>query len=123
MMKNNPEFLARALEAQSRIEEISVAALHEILKTSEHFFLIDVREENEWQRGHIPKAIHLSMDIIEDHIERIVTDKSAQVILYCGKGLRSAVVADNLQKFGYGCVRSLQGGFSGWFRENFPIEF
>ena len=63
----------------------------------------------------LPKAqMHLSKGIIEVKIESVITDKDQEIVLYCGGGSRSALVADNLQKMGYNKVYSLVGGFRGW---------
>jgi rhodanese-related sulfurtransferase len=86
------------------------------------FYLVDTREESEWARGHLPKAIHLSKGIIERDIEQKIPDKSAPIVLYCGGGFRSALAADNLQKMGYTNVESMDGGYRGWTEAGLPIE-
>jgi rhodanese-related sulfurtransferase len=86
------------------------------------FLLIDVREDNEWERGHIVRAVHMGRGIIERDIEQAVPDHSAPLVLYCGGGFRSALAADNLQKMGYSNVISMDGGWSGWTAAGFPTE-
>jgi rhodanese-related sulfurtransferase len=76
--------------------------------------LIDVREESEWSRGHLPSAEHLGKGVIERDVETRFPDKSVKLVLYCGGGYRSALAADNLQKMGYTNVLSMDGGFRGW---------
>src|SRR5216684_1161560 len=85
------------------------------------FILVDVREDNEWAKGHLPGAVHLGKGIIERDIEQRVPDTNAKVILYCGGGFRSALVADNLQKMGYTNVESMDGGWKGWLDAGLPI--
>jgi rhodanese-related sulfurtransferase len=81
---------------------------------------VDVREESEWARGHIPNAIHLGKGIIERDIEKAIPEKGATVVLYCGGGFRSALAADNLQKMGYSNVISMDGGWREWTQAGFP---
>ncbi len=81
---------------------------------------MDTREESEWARGHIPNAVHLGKGIIERDIEKTIPDKSANLVLNCGGGFRSALAADNLQKMGYTNVVSMDGGWRGWTEAGFP---
>lgn len=76
--------------------------------------LIDVREDHEWQAGHIPGAQHLGRGILERDIERILPNLDSDIVLYCGGGYRSALAADSLTRMGYRRVRSLAGGYRGW---------
>jgi rhodanese-related sulfurtransferase len=92
------------------------------LDAKEDFRLIDVREDHEWAAGHIPGAIHLCKGIIERDIESQIPDREAEILLYCGGGYRSALVADNLQKMGYKRVVSVDGGWRGWNAAGFPVE-
>jgi rhodanese-related sulfurtransferase len=84
--------------------------------------LIDVREDNEWAAGHAAGAIHLGKGIIERDIETKVPDKSATLVLYCGGGFRSALVADALQQMGYENPISLDGGWRAWNEAGMPVE-
>jgi rhodanese-related sulfurtransferase len=84
-------------------------------------FLIDVREESEFAKDHLPGATHLGKGIIERDIEERVPDQGAELILYCGGGYRSALAADNLQKMGYRNVLSMDGGIREWREKNYPL--
>jgi rhodanese-related sulfurtransferase len=84
--------------------------------------LIDTREDNEWNAAHAAGAIHLGKGIIERDIETKVPDKSATLVLYCGGGYRSALVADSLQKMGYTNAISLDGGWRAWQAAGLPTE-
>jgi rhodanese-related sulfurtransferase len=114
MAKHAPEFLAIVNDARSRIAECSVADVNDWQTASETFRLVDVREESEWSRGHLPGAKHLGKGIIERDVEEQIPDQAAKIVLYCGGGYRSALAADNLQKMGYTNVTSMDGGFRGW---------
>jgi rhodanese-related sulfurtransferase len=114
-------FLKIVNEAKKRIKEEDFRATKKRIDAGEKFILVDTREESEWQRGHLPGAIHLSKGIIERDIEKAIPDKDATIVLYCGGGFRSALAADNLQKMGYQNVTSMDGGWRGWTEANFPI--
>jgi rhodanese-related sulfurtransferase len=107
-------------DAKKRVKETNVADVRRRMDAGEKFVLVDVREESEWARGHIPQALHLSKGIIERDIEQRVPNTSTKLILYCGGGFRSALVADNLQKMGYSNVESMDGGWKGWLESGFP---
>ena len=83
--------------------------------------LVDVREESEFAKDHLPGAIHLGKGIIERDIETRVPDVKTPMILYCGGGFRSAMAADNLQKMGYTNVISMDGGVREWREKNYPM--
>jgi rhodanese-related sulfurtransferase len=87
----------------------------------EKFLLIDVREESEYAKDHLPGAIHLGKGIIERDIEARVPELNTEMILYCGGGFRSALAADNLQKMGYGNVISMDGGIRDWREKGYPL--
>jgi rhodanese-related sulfurtransferase len=115
-------FLALVNEAKKHVKETNVADVKRRLDDGEKFVLVDVREESEWARGHLPGAIHLGKGVIERDIEQRVPDTSAKLILYCGGGFRSALSADNLQKMGYTNVESMDGGWKGWLDAGLPAQ-
>jgi rhodanese-related sulfurtransferase len=119
---HSPGFLALVNEALARVRHFGIAEYHERLSRGERFELVDVREDNEWERWRIPGATHLGKGIIERDIERTFPDKDAPLVLYCGGGYRSVLVADNLQKMGYTNVASLDGGIRGWAERGHPVE-
>src|SRR5688500_898254 len=112
--QHSPKFLKLANDAKSRVTETNITEVKQRLERGERFNLIDVREDHEWAEGHLPSAMHLSRGIIERDIEKKFPDAGTELVLYCGGGFRSALVADNLQKMGYTNVKSMDGGFGGW---------
>ena len=116
-----PRFLRIVEDAKKRIQETTVDQVKAKLDRGEKFLLIDVREDNEYAKDHLPGAIHLGKGIIERDIEERVPDLNAPMILYCGGGFRSALAADNLQKMGYTQVISMDGGIRGWREKGFPL--
>jgi rhodanese-related sulfurtransferase len=119
-MAHAPQFLKLVNEAKKKIKETNVADVKRRIDAGEKVLLVDVREDNEWANGHIPDAVNLGRGIIERDIEQQVPDTGAKMILYCGGGFRSALVADNLQKMGYHNVESMDGGWKGWVGAGLP---
>ena len=122
MAKHTPQFLAIVDDARSRVRECSVADVKDRLARGERFMLVDVREDHEWQAGHLPGAVHIGKGVIERDIETKIPDPATEIVLYCGGGFRSALAADNLQKMGYTNVISMDGGFRGWKDAGLPVE-
>jgi rhodanese-related sulfurtransferase len=86
------------------------------------FYLVDVREDNEWQKGHARGAVHLARGILERDIEKAIADRAAKIVLYCGGGFRSALAGDALQQMGYTDVISLDGGWRAYQGSGLPVE-
>jgi len=84
--------------------------------------LIDVRERNEFDEGHIPGALHLSKGFIETRIEDAVPDRDLRITLYCASGVRSLLAARALHELGYGQVESMSGGFNAWKQAGFDFD-
>lgn len=121
MAKHTPRFLEIVNDARSRIKETTVDDVKAMMDRGEKFLLVDVREESEYARDHLPNAIHLGKGIIERDIEMRVPDPDTKMILYCGGGFRSALAADNLQKMGYRNVISMDGGIRVWREKQYPL--
>jgi rhodanese-related sulfurtransferase len=119
-MEHTEGFLKLVEEAKTRVREVSVAQTLERVKHGAR--LIDVREDNEWERGHAVGAEHLGRGVIERDIERQVPEHSAELILYCGGGYRSALACDNLRRMGYTNVYSMAGGWHAWEEASAPVE-
>jgi rhodanese-related sulfurtransferase len=121
-MTHAPGFLKLVNDAKSRIQQTDMDGYKKMLDANETHLLIDVREDNEWAAGHAVGAMHLSKGIIERDIETKVPDKSTKLVLYCGGGFRSALVADALRQMGYTDPISLDGGWRAWQSAGMPIE-
>jgi rhodanese-related sulfurtransferase len=121
-MKHSEGFLKLVNDAKSRIREVTVAETQERMTANPEARLIDVREDNEWSDDHAAGAVHLGKGIIERDIESEVPDKAAELILYCGGGYRSALVADVLQNMGYTNVYSMAGGWKAWKESGAPTN-
>lgn len=120
-MKHTERFLALVNDAKKRVKETTVDEIKKRLDRGDKFVLIDVREESEYAKDHLPGARHLGKGIIERDIENAVPDTKAEMVLYCGGGFRSALAADNLQKMGYSNVISMDGGVREWRGKGYPM--
>ncbi len=121
-MKHSSAFEQLCADARGRIREITVGEVKAKLDANASFHFIDVREDHEWQTDHAAGACHLGRGIIERDIEKLVPEKDAEVVLYCGGGFRSALAADNLQRMGYTNVLSMAGGIKAWREAEYPLE-
>ena len=121
-MAHAAQFMKLVTAAKTKIKETNVADVKRRIDGGENLMLIDVREDNEWAQGHLPGALHLGKGIIERDIEQRVPQTDAKLVLYCGGGFRSALVAESLQKMGYTNVESMDGGWKGWRDAGLPTE-
>ena len=121
-MAHNPGFLKLVNDAKANIRQIDIEGYKKMAESGEQHVLVDTREDNEWASGHVAGAEHLSRGIIERDIETKHPDKSAKLVLYCGGGYRSALVAESLQKMGYTNAISLDGGWKALKDSGLPLE-
>ena len=119
--QHSARFLRIVEDAKARVREVSIDDVKARLDRGDKFVLVDVREESEYAKDHLPGAIHLGKGVIERDIEERVPELNTPVVLYCGGGYRSALAADNLQKMGYGNVLSMNGGIRGWREKHFSL--
>jgi rhodanese-related sulfurtransferase len=116
-----PRFLKIVEDAKTRVRETTVDAIKSRIDRGDKFTLVDVREDSEFAKDHLPGAIHMGKGVIERDVEQKVPDLNAELVLYCGGGFRSALAADNLQKMGYANVISMDGGIRGWREKGYPL--
>ena len=122
MAKHSPRFLDIVNDARKRVKETTADDIKARLDRGDKFVLVDVREESEYAKDHLPGAIHLGKGVIERDIEQRVPDTATPMVLYCGGGFRSALAADNLQKMGYTNCVSMDGGWRAWTEAGLPTE-
>lgn len=118
---HSPRFLDIVNNAKQRVREVTVDDVKGKLDRKDEFLLVDVREDNEWQKDHLPEAIHLGKGVIERDIEQRIPDLNATIVLYCGGGFRSALAADNLRRMGYTNVLSMDGGIREWREKGYRL--
>src|SRR6266853_2364072 len=118
-MAEHTGFEKLVAEAKKHIIEVSPQNAAAKLKSGKAV-IVDVRDKDEWDDGHIPGAIHMSRGTIELDIEEKVPDPNAMIICHCGGGGRSALATESLQKMGCKNVRSMAGGFKAWKADGLP---
>lgn len=106
-----PTFDELLAEAKKHVGEVDVHGAEKLVPNAA---VLDVREKNEWDEGHIPGAVHVPRGYLEQRVERAVPDRNAPVLLYCAGGTRSVFAARTMQEMGYTNVTSLRGGFTAW---------
>jgi rhodanese-related sulfurtransferase len=121
-MQHSPGFLALVTDARRRIRECTVADVRQRLDRGDRFHFVDVREDSEFAVDHAAGARHIGRGILERDVESLIPDKSADIVLYCGGGYRSALAADSLQRMGYSNVVSMDGGIRAWREAGYAIK-
>jgi adenylyltransferase/sulfurtransferase len=116
-----PTYRELLLQTRSEISEIDATQARDRIDSGEPV-VVDVREQDEWDEGHIAGAVHIPRGHLESRIERLAPDTSQPVIVYCSAGNRSAFAAKTLADLGYEDVVSLAGGFTDWKRNGFPVQ-
>ena len=116
-----PRFLKIVDDAKARVKETNVDTIKSRIDRGDKFLLVDVREDNEYAKDHLPTAVHMGRGFIERDVEQKVPDLATEMVLYCGGGFRSALAADNLQKMGYSNVISMDGGIREWREKGYPL--
>ncbi|GAC1438533.1 MAG: molybdopterin-synthase adenylyltransferase MoeB [Solirubrobacteraceae bacterium] len=118
MSPSGAEFIR---EIKSRIDEVDPSAVHELLGNG--VAIIDVRETDEFARGHLPGATHVPRGYLESRIDGVVPDRSQRVVLYCASGQRSALAANTLlRELGYENVESMTGGYTLWKDRGYEVD-
>jgi len=109
-------------QIRQQIDEVDPSAVSEVVGT-DGVVIVDVRETEEWDAGHIPGARHVARSYLESRIEGVVADRDTRVILYCASGIRSALGAKTLRDdLGYRHVASMTGGYTLWKDRGYGVE-
>jgi rhodanese-related sulfurtransferase len=118
----NPAYQAIVKDAQAHVKRVDIANFRALRTAHPDYRFIDVRESEEWAKGHAAGAIHISKGLIEKEIEGKVAAKDATIVVYCHSGARSALAAENLMRMGYTNVYSLDGGLAAYESAGLPVE-
>jgi len=113
-MKHTEAFERLVADVKPRIREISIEEVRAKQQRNEQFYLVDVREDHEWNEGRAKGAQHIGRGVLERDIEKYIPDYNAEIVLYCGGGYRSALAAYSLKQMGYKNAVSLEGGYQAW---------
>lgn len=104
------------------IGDIKAVELKERLDKNENFTLIDVREQSEWDEGHIPGAIFIPLSRFEEEFEKHLPNPDAEVVVQCRSGKRSLDACQRLLGEGFTNLKNMSDGILGWMDEGYPIE-
>ena len=121
-MVHSPGFLKLVNDAKSRVKEIDIEGYKKMRAAGEPHLLVDTREDHEWAAGHVAGAVHMRRESSSATSRPRCRTKTTTLVLYCGGGFRSALVADNLQKMGYTNAISLDGGWRALKESGLPLE-
>jgi molybdopterin/thiamine biosynthesis adenylyltransferase/rhodanese-related sulfurtransferase len=109
-------------QVKDEIDEIDAAEGARLLDSDDAPLFLDVREQDEWDQGIIPGALHIPRGYIEQRVEGLLPDHDHPIVVYCAGGTRSAFATKTLEELGYENVVNLAGGFTDWKRNGFPTE-
>jgi molybdopterin/thiamine biosynthesis adenylyltransferase/rhodanese-related sulfurtransferase len=113
-------------EIRAKVKEVDPSEVRELQQRNgaePDLVVVDVREQAEWDQGHIPGAIHVPRSYLESRFESFVPERDKKVVLYCATGQRSALAANTLEEYmGYEDVASMNGGFVLWKDRGFPFD-
>ena len=117
-------------EARLAVPEVTASETYEQLQQGKVAILLDVREQTEWEGGHVPGAVHIPRGLLEwmsdptyaNHDQRMTACIQQPVVVMCASGGRSLLAARTLREMGYRDVASLDGGFAEWIKAGLPVE-
>ena len=107
-LKTLDELLAEARETVGQISQ------EELTEADDSVILLDVRDEPDYEKEHLPNAVSLPRGYIELDIDEVAPEEDAHIVTYCGGGTRATLSAHTLKNMGYQNVSVLKGGFRGW---------
>jgi sulfur-carrier protein adenylyltransferase/sulfurtransferase len=113
-------------EIRAKVKEVDPSEVHDLQERNgaePDLVIVDVREQGEWDQGHLPGAIHVPRSYLESRFENFVPQRDKKIVLYCATGQRSALAANTLEEeMGYEDVASMNGGFVLWKDRGYPFE-
>lgn len=110
-------------EAASRVPFMAMDEVRRRLEAADpDLVLLDVRERDAYQAGHIPGALHLARGQIELRIDEVMPDPTRRIVVYCEFGRISTLAAATLQSMGFGRAVALDGGIRTWREAGYPVE-
>ena len=107
-------------EMRSTVRELTPGEVESQVGAHPDTVLLDVREEQEWEQGHIPGAVFMPRGLLEASVESVVADRERPIVTYCDHGIRSLFAAKTLEQMGYANVVSMSGGYSAWAEQRLP---
>jgi len=114
-----PEQIVR--EAKAAINEVSVEEVKKMIDNKADIILLDVRDREEYETGHIPGAINISRGSLDFKVNLIIPDKNKKTIVYCGLDLRGPLATKSLNDLGYKKAVNMIGGLKAWKEAGYPV--
>ena len=108
-------------EAKSQTTEVTVEEVKKDMDASKKFVLLDVRTSEEFQAGHLPKAVNIPRGTLEFMVGKQYPQKDLEIVVYCRTDARAALSAKTLSEMGYTNVKYLKGAFKAWGEAGYPI--
>lgn len=109
-------------EARSAIKEISVGEVKKMIDADKTIVILDVRDRDEFETGHIPRAINISRGMLEFKVNLTIPEKNALIIVYCGIDLRGPLATKTLNDLGYRNAVNMIGGLKSWKEAGYPLQ-
>ena len=104
------------------IQSITVSRLKDMMAGENPPLLIDCREQNEWDQGHIPGAKLLPLSTLEEGSKTLEDKKSHSLVLQCRSGKRSLRACQFLSEKGFENLHNLEGGILAWMENGYGVE-
>ncbi len=102
--------------------DISPQQVVQLMSHETGSLVLDVREENEYQSGHIKDSIHIPLSALKSRMSELESYKDKNIILGCRSGSRSGRASSMLKKNGFEKVHNLRGGVLAWENDNLPMK-
>ncbi len=109
-------------EAKAETEQTSVEEVHGAMGCGGGVTVVDVREPEEYEAGHIPEAKLLPRGLLEYKASEELPDKDARIVVHCALGGRGALAAKSLKEMGYTNVANMEGGMNAWRERGYETE-
>ena len=109
-------------EAKEKVCEISPADAKAKIDSDASIIILDVREPDEFAKGHIPKAVNIPRGLLEFKVAKEIPTKDAHILVYCKSGGRSCLACSTLLEMGYKNAVSIAGGWQAWLKAGYAVE-
>ncbi|HUT71642.1 MAG TPA: rhodanese-like domain-containing protein [Desulfatiglandales bacterium] len=125
---NAPVALAKDMTAKDLVEKAKKNITMISLDDAKALFdkggvvFLDCREPKEYKAGHIPGAINIPRGLLEFQIEGKISDKNANMVMYCKTGGRGCLACESIGEMGYKNVKNMEGGWMAWEKAGYPVD-
>lgn len=109
-------------EAKAATEQTDADAVHDALGSGEDVTIVDVREPDEFEAGHLPGAKSVPRGLLELRAADDLPDNDARIVVHCALGGRGSLAAKSLQEMGYTNVANMEGGLNAWRDRGYEVE-